>query len=88
VRGSFEVVVRGVQIEQVTFTEHGRRLASITSKPGGTAFNARIPALRGAGVHHIAARVRFSRASGAKARSLRLTYQTCSPAPTTPRFTG
>ena len=88
----FRTRVTGRQIAQVAFFVDGRRRATIDAMRGRTVFSLHVdPRGQGPGVHRISARVRFTAASGATARTLRLVYQRCSRAGAgvrPPRFTG
>jgi hypothetical protein len=46
------------------------------------------PKTLGYGVHHITARVTFTRSSGTKAKTLKLSLTRCRPAIIKPKFTG
>jgi hypothetical protein len=83
----FTVRVTGRRIRQVTFFLDGRRIGRVNSRPGRTVFSMRDdPRDENAAAHRITARVRFTTASGTRARTLRLTFRRCQSVQ--PRFTG
>lgn len=89
VGGPFAVRVRGRSIAQVRFFVDGRRRRTVNAKKGRTVFLLRVnPRGQDSSMHRITARVRFSAASGAPARRLRLVYARCSKVAAGPRFTG
>jgi ice-binding like protein len=89
VRGPFRVRVRGREIAQVTFYVDGKRRRTVKAKRGRTVFSLHVnPLAQSFRVHRITAKIRFTAASGAKARTLRLVYQRRSTAAVSPRFTG
>ncbi len=89
VGGPFAVRVRGRAIAQVRFFVDGRRRQTVNAKKGRTVFLLRVnPRGQDSGTHRITARVRFSAASGAKARRLHFVYVRCSKVAAGPRFTG
>jgi len=89
VSGDFRARVRGRRIAAVTFFVDGRRHHTVRAAPGRTVFTLRVnPRRQHRGVHRISARVRFTTASRARSRTLRLAYQRCSTADVRPRFTG
>jgi hypothetical protein len=79
VNGSFRAAVQGRRITRVVFSLDGRTLKT----DGRAPFNVNVPAA--VGRHQLRARVTFTRASGTRARLLRLRFARCAPAP---RFTG
>jgi hypothetical protein len=93
VAAPFRARVTGREIAQVTFFVDGKRRQTVRATRGRTVFSLRVdPRGQGSGVHRITARIRFTAASGAAARTLRLVYQRCSTAGAgvtpPPRFTG
>jgi hypothetical protein len=89
VRGPFAARVSGREISQVTFFVDAKRRRTLHATSERTGFSLRVnPLGQNFAVHRITARVRFTAASGAKARTLRLVYQRCSRAAVRPRFTG
>jgi hypothetical protein len=91
VESAFRVRVRGRRIAQVTFFVDGTRRQTVRAARGRTVFSLRVnPLGQNLAVHRITARVRFTAASGAKTRRLRLVYRRCSTAQAQagPRFTG
>jgi hypothetical protein len=91
VKAPFWARVRGGSIASVTFAVDGRPRATLRAKPGRTVFVLLIkPMAQSRTTHRISARVRFTAASGRKARTLRLVYQRCGgvAAAVTPGFTG
>jgi hypothetical protein len=91
VKAPFWARVRGGSIASVTFAVDGRPRATLHAKPGRTVFVLLIkPMEQSRTTHRITARVRFTAASGRKARTLRLVYKRCGgvAAAVTPGFTG
>jgi len=88
VRKPFKAVVRGTRIARVTFFRDGKRIKTMTAKPGQRKFVLRVKPSRAPGVHRITARVQFEAGSGTKTRTLRLSYQRCVRQVVRPRFTG
>jgi hypothetical protein len=89
VDGSFTATVTGRRISQVTFFVDGKRRRVVKAKPGRTLFSLRVDsAAQSLAVHRVSARVRFTTASRARARTLRLVYQRCSNVAVRPRFAG
>jgi hypothetical protein len=89
VRGPFTARVSGREIAQVTFFVDGKRRRTVKARRGRTVFPLRVnPLAQSFKVHRITAKIRFTAASGAKTRTLRLVYQRRSTAAVRPRFTG
>jgi hypothetical protein len=85
----FTARVSGREIAQVTFFVDGRRRRTVKAKTGRSVFALRLdPRGQSGEVHRVTAEVRFTSASGAKARKLRLVYRRCSALVTRPHFTG
>ena len=82
-RTSFRAVVTGQNIRSVRFSLDGRRLMNDTRAP----FATRVPTGRRGTRHRLRARVTFTQATGAAARTLRLNSQRCR-ARAVPQFTG
>ena len=72
----------------MTFFRDGKRIKTITAKPGQRSFKVSVKPARRRGVHRITARVVFETGSGTRARTLRLSYQRCARQVVRPRFTG
>ena len=88
VRRPFNATVRGSRIARVTFFRDGKRIKTITAKPGQVTFKVRVRPSQRRGVHRVTARVVFETGSGTQARTLRLSYQRCARQVVRPRFTG
>jgi hypothetical protein len=88
VRGPFTATVRGRRIATVTFYRDGKKIKTITARPGQRTFTVKIKPTNRRGVHTVTARVRFRAASQTRARTLRLSYQRCRTQIVRPRFTG
>jgi hypothetical protein len=85
-RRAFRARVSGRSIRSVAFYVDGR-LVKRFGKRARYSIKVR-PARLGFGRHQVMARVRFVRASGTQARTLRLTFRRCARQAVTPRFTG
>ena len=86
VKRAFRARVRGRSIASVTFFVDGRKVKTVRR---GNAFRLKVkPSKYGLGRHKIVARVRFTAASGTKARKLQLTFRRCAQGAVAPRFTG
>jgi uncharacterized repeat protein (TIGR01451 family) len=95
----FSVIVRGLQIDNVTLFIAGKRvrtlraqqarLVKVRAAQSEQAFSFRIDPrkLKRGRVHRVTARVVFNTASGTQARNLRLAFQRCRAA-AKPKFTG
>ena len=80
---------RAARSPRSRFFVDGRRRQTVNAKEGRTVFLLRVnPRGQDSGTHRITARVRFSAASGAKARRLHFVYVRCSNVAAGPRFTG
>jgi hypothetical protein len=79
---AFTVRVTGRQIRKVTFFVDGRRV-----KSSGRRLRIR-PARYGSGLHRVQALVRYTAASGTRARRHRLVFQRCARQSILPQFTG
>ncbi len=88
VRKPFNATVRGSRIARVTFFRDGKRIKTITAKPGQRTFKVSVRPSNARGVHRVTARVEFETGSGTRARTLRLSYQRCARQVVRPRFTG
>jgi hypothetical protein len=87
VKKAFRARVRGRSIASVTFSVDGKKVKSFGS--GRSVYSLKVrPGRYGFGRHKIVARVRFSEASGTKARKLPLTFRRCAQGTVAPRFTG
>jgi hypothetical protein len=86
---NFNVTVTGKQIRKVVFFLNGKRIKTLSKPNAGRAF--RLPVRPGTlkrGTHHITATTTFTKASGARPRTLRVTFLKCSRAASSPQFTG
>ena len=89
VDGPFRVRVTGRRIARVAFSVDGKRRQTVKAKAGRTVFSVRVnPFQQHYRVHRVTARVRFTAASGMKARTLRLVYQRCAKVTPKLRFAG
>jgi hypothetical protein len=87
VKKAFRARVRGRSIASVTFSVDGKKVKSFGS--GRSVYSLKVrPGRYGFGRHKIVARVRFTAASGTKARKLPLTFRRCAQGTVAPRFTG
>ena len=85
----FRVTVRGRQIARVVFSLDGRVVRTLTRPNTGSVFTLRVdPRRLRTGVHRVLARTTFSRQSGTRARTLRVTFSRCSRRASAPAFTG
>ena len=86
VKQAFKARVAGRSIASVTFFVDGRKVKTVGR---GKAFTLTVnPARYGLGRHKVVALVRFTAASGTKARRLPLTFRRCAQGAVAPRFTG
>jgi hypothetical protein len=86
VKQAFKARVAGRSIASVTFYVDGRKVKKVGR---GKAFTLTVnPARYGLGRHKVVALVRFTAASGTKARRLPLTFRRCAQGAVAPRFTG
>jgi hypothetical protein len=86
---NFNVTVTGKQIRKVVFFLNGKRIKTLSKPNAGRAF--RLPVRPGTlkrGTHHITATATFTKASGARPRTLRVTFLRCARAASSPQFTG
>jgi plastocyanin len=87
VKKAFRARVRGRSIASVTFSVDGKKVKTFGG--GKSAYSLKVrPGRYGFGRHKIVARVRFTEASGTKARTLPLTFRRCAQGTVGPRFTG
>jgi hypothetical protein len=87
VRKAFKARVRGRSIASVTFSVDGKKVKTFGG--GKSTYSLKVrPGRYGFGRHKIVARVRFTEASGTKARTLPLTFRRCAQGTVGPRFTG
>ena len=85
----FAVTVRGREIARVVFTLDGRRIRTLTRPNSGARYLIRVnPRTMKTGVHRIVARTTFTRSSGTRARTLRVTFSRCVRRAASPAFTG
>jgi hypothetical protein len=86
---NFNVTVTGKQIRQVVFFLNGKRIKTLTKPNAGRAFSLPVrPGTLKRGTHHVTATATFTKASGARPRTLRVTFLRCGRAATSPQFTG
>ena len=87
---AFDVTVRGSQIRRVTFTVDGLAVRTLTTPNRGVRFVQKVdPRRMSAGrVHRVTARVTFTRRSGTRARTLRVTFTRCARRAAKPKFPG
>jgi hypothetical protein len=81
--GTARVTGRG--IKSVTFSLDGHKLRTV--KGSSATIHVKAKTLK-TGMHKLTAKVTFDRASGAKPRTLKLSFSHCTPAVATPQFTG
>jgi uncharacterized repeat protein (TIGR01451 family) len=87
VKRTFRARVNGRSIASVTFFVDGKRVKRI--KGTRSVYSIKVkPSKFGFGRHRVTARVRFTAASGTRARTLRLTFRRCANEAIAPRFTG
>ena len=86
----FDVTVRGGEMRRVTFTIDGLAVRTLTRPNRGVRFVQKVdPRRMSAGrVHRVTARVTFTRRSGTRARTLRVTFTRCARRAATPKFPG
>jgi hypothetical protein len=86
---AFNVTVSGREIEQVVFTLDGK-IVRVLSKPNsGSRWTLPVnPKAMRNGVHRVLARTIFTKQSGTKSRTLRVTFSRCARRATSPAFTG
>ena len=84
------MTVRGSQIRRVTFTVDGIAVRTLTRPNRGVRFVQKVDPRRMSArrVHRITARVTFTRASGTRARTLRVTFTRCARRAAKPKFPG
>jgi hypothetical protein len=86
VKQAFRARVSGRSIASVTFYVDGRKIKKVGR---GGPFSLKVnPTRYGLGRHKLVALVRFTAASGTKARKLPLTFRRCAQGAVAPRFTG
>lgn len=85
----FDVTVRGSEIVRVTFSVDGTAVRMLTRPNKGTRYVQRInPRTMRVGVHRVTARVVFTKQSGTRARTQRVTFSRCQKRQPKPMFTG
>jgi hypothetical protein len=86
---AFNVTVSGREIEQVVFTVDGK-IVRVLSKPNsGSRWMLPVnPKPMRNGVHRVLARTIFTKQSGTKSRTLRVTFSRCARRAASPAFTG
>jgi hypothetical protein len=86
---NFNVTVTGKRIRRVTFFLNGKRIKTLTKPNAGAAYSLPVrPGTLKRGTHHVTATTTFTRASGARPRTLKVTFLRCQRAATSPQFTG
>ena len=85
----FRVTVRGRQIATVVFSLDGRVVRRLTRPNSGSTYVLPVnPRRLRTGVHRVIARTTFTRQSGTRARTLRVTFSKCARQASAPAFTG
>jgi hypothetical protein len=86
---NFNVQVTGRQIRRVVFYMDGRKVSTLARPNRGTRFALAVrPNSLRRGTHRVLAVTYFTRASGTKMRTLRVTFSRCARTAVAPRFTG
>ena len=86
---NFHVTVTGKRISKVTFRLDRKVIKTLTRPNVGTKFRIAVrPGSLKRGTHRITATTTFTRASGTRARTLRVVFQRCSRSARSPQFTG
>ena len=89
VTSNFNVQVTGRQIRKVVFYLNGRKIRTLTRPNRGTRFALPVrPNTLRRGTHRVLAVTYFTKASGTRSRTLRVTFQRCGRVAAAPRFTG
>jgi hypothetical protein len=86
---NFHVTVTGKHVRKVTFRLDRKVVKTLSRPNAGKAF--RLPVQTGRltrGTHRVTATTAFTRASGTRARTLRVVFQLCSRSQRSPQFTG
>jgi hypothetical protein len=77
-RAPFRVQVRGTAIRTVTFQRDGKRVATLTRPNRGTRYSLLVtPSALRVGTHRVTATVRFTLASGTRAKTMRIVFRRC-----------
>jgi hypothetical protein len=85
----FNVVVSGRQIARVVFTLDGKVIRTLTKPNSATRYKIAInPRTLRRGVHRVVAKTTFTKSSGTRARTLRVTFSRCARRAAAPAFTG
>jgi hypothetical protein len=85
----FNVVVSGRQISRVIFTIGGKTVRTLRRPNSGSRYKLRVnPRAYKYGTHRVVARVIFTKRSGTKSRSVRMTFSRCAKRAVAPSFTG
>jgi hypothetical protein len=82
----FTVSVNAGRVASVTFFVNGRRLRTLTARPGQRRFSVQVP--RPVATARIVAQVRFRRNTTPATRTLRATIRRCAQQQVQPEFTG
>jgi hypothetical protein len=86
---NFNVTVKGKHISKVMFTLDRKPMKVLRRPNAGAAFLLKVKrAQLNRGTHRVTATTTFTRASGARARKLRVVFQVCSRSARSPQFTG
>ena len=82
----YTVTVAGGPVRSVTFSVNGRRVRTLTARPGQRRFSVRLSPRQA--VDRVVARVRFRSNASPQSRTLRATVRRCARAGVSPEFTG
>jgi uncharacterized repeat protein (TIGR01451 family) len=86
---AFNARVRGSKIASVVFRLDGKVIKRVTNRSNATLIQTRInPAKLSIGVHRLVVTVTFTKSSGTKTKTIRVSFQRCSKKLAPPRFTG
>jgi hypothetical protein len=86
---NFHVTVTGKHIRKVTFRLDRKVVKTLTRPNARSAFRLPVQTARlTRGTHRVTATTAFTRASGTRARTLRVVFQLCSRSQRSPQFTG
>jgi hypothetical protein len=81
--------VSGKRIVKVTFYLDGKKVKTLTKPNKGSGWVLPLNVRRLAyGSHRVQAKVQFAKASGTKAKTMRLSFSRCGAAAAQPQFTG
>ena len=83
------MTVRGNSISLIVFTLDGKVVKRLTKPNVGSSYVLPVnPTKLSRGVHRVVARTTFTRNSGTRARTLRVTFSRCARTVSAPSFTG